>query len=483
MAPTPRPARAADRSHAVVIGAGLAGLTAARALADTYERVTVLDRDALPADPAPRRGVPQSRQLHVLLARGAQALEELFPGFLEELLAAGATRADTQGEAHWYLDGHLLRPAHSGVISYGASRPLVEHHVRARVAALPGVSIREGTEVLGPVTTPDRGRVTAVRVRPRAGGTGEAGAGEADGAGEETIPADLIVDASGRASRAPVWLEELGYPGPRQTRVRADVVYVTRHFRREPHHIGGRSGVALVPFPGLPRGGAIVSEREDRFAVVLFGLLGEEPPADEAGMLAYAESLPGPDVAEVLRMAEPLNEPVRMRYPASARHHYEKLDRNLGGFLVTGDALCSFNPTYGQGMTAAAQQAIVLRALLARSRDRGRGLRRGPDRDADGLPRRFFRAAAKVVDTPWLLAAGGDLRFPEAEGRRGPADALLDRYLTRYRAAASVDPVLGRTFLSVAHMLQPPARLMSPGHVLRVLRAPRRAGGPAGAES
>lgn len=468
MATIPRPARAADRSHAVVIGAGLAGLTAARALADAYERVTVLDRDTLPADPAPRRGVPQSRQLHVLLARGAQALEELFPGFLEELLAAGATRADTQGEAHWYLDGHLLRPAPSGVISYGASRPQVEHLVRGRVAALPGVTIREGTEVLGPVTTPDRGRVTAVRVRPCAEDPKEAG--------EETVPADLLVDASGRGSRAPVWLEELGYPGPRQTRVRADVVYVTRHFRREPHHIGGRSGVALVPFPGLPRGGAIVSERKDRFAVVLFGLLGEEPPADEAGMLAYAESLPGPDVAEVLRTAEPLNEPVRMRYPASARHHYEKLDRHLGGFLVTGDALCSFNPTYGQGMTAAAQQAIVLRALLARDP-------RKRVRDADGLPRRFFRAAAKVVDTPWLLAAGGDLRFPEAEGRRGPADGLLDRYLTRYRAAASADPVLGRTFLSVAHMLQPPARLMSPGHVLRVLRAPRRGGGPVGAES
>ncbi|MFH0243917.1 FAD-dependent oxidoreductase [Streptomyces sp. HK10] len=463
MAPTLRPARAAGRSHAVVIGAGLAGLTAARALADAYERVTVLDRDALPADPAPRRGVPQGRQLHVLLARGAQALEELFPGFLGELLAAGATRADTQGEAHWYLDGHLLHPAPSGVISYGASRPQVEHHVRARVAALPGVAIRERAEALGPVTGPDRGRVTGVRVRPRAGGAGEPG--------EETIPADLVVDASGRGSRAPAWLEELGYPRPRQTRVRADVVYVTRHFRREPHHIGGRSGVALVPFPGLPRGGAIVSEREDRFAVVLFGLLGEEPPADEAGMPAYAETLPGPDVAEVLRTAEPLNEPVRMRYPASARHHYEKLDRHPGGFLVTGDALCSFNPGYGQGMTAAAQQAIVLRALLAR------------DRDADALPRRFFRAAARVVDTPWLLAAGGDLRFPEAEGRRGPADGLLDRYLTRYRAAASVDPVLGRMFPAVAHMLQPPARLMSPGHVLRVLRAPRRAGGPVGAES
>ncbi|WP_051717725.1 FAD-dependent oxidoreductase [Streptomyces megasporus] len=452
MAPTARSAPATARNHAVVIGAGVAGLTTARALGDTYERVTVIDRDAFPGVPAPRRGVPQSRQLHVLLARGALALDDLFPGFLDELVAAGATFADTQGDAHWYLDGHRVYRAPSGVISYGASRPLIEHRLRARVAALANVEIVESTEVLGPVTTPDRGRVTGVRVRPRAADTGET-----------TLDADLVVDASGRGSRALTWLTELGRPRPERTRVRADVVYVTRRFRREPHHLDGRSGVALVPFPGLPRGGAIVSEEGGRFAVVLFGLLGEEPPTDHEGMSAYAESLPGPDVAEVLRTAEPLDEPVRMRYPASVRHHYEKLDRPLDGLLVTGDALCTFNPTYGQGMTAAAQQAILLRGLLAEG--------------THDLPRRFFRAASKVVATPWLLAAGGDLRFPEAEGRRGPVDGLLDRYLTRYRVAASVDPVLGRTFLAVAHMVEPPTRLLSPGHALRVFRGVRRAAG------
>ncbi|GAA2457428.1 FAD-dependent oxidoreductase [Streptomyces macrosporus] len=451
-APTPEPTA---RKHAVVIGAGVAGLTAARALGDTCERVTVIERDTLPDAPAARRGVPQSRHLHVLLARGALALDELFPGFLDELTAAGASRADTQGDAHWYLDGHLVCRAPSGLIAYGASRPLVEHQIRARVAALPNVEIVGPAEVLGPVTTPDRGRVTGVRVRPRA-----------DGAEETVLDADLVVDASGRGSRAPAWLEELGHARPASTRVRADVVYVTRRFRRDPRLLDGRASAAFVPFPRLPRGGAVLAEEHDRFAVVLTGQFGEEPPTDHAGMLAYADSLPGPDIAEVLRAAEPLDAPVKMRYPAGVRHHYERLDRHLDGFLVTGDALCSFNPTYGQGMTAAAQQAIVLRGLLAEG--------------ADDLPRRFFRAASQAVDTPWLLAAGGDLRFPEAEGRRGPVDGLLDRYLTRYRAAASVDPVLGRTFLAVAHMVEPPARLMAPGHVLRVLRAAGRTGGAGG---
>ncbi|MTE19486.1 FAD-dependent oxidoreductase [Streptomyces sp. TRM43335] len=449
MPPTTPPGSdaATPRSHAVVIGAGMAGLTAARALADTHERVTVVDRDTLPDGPEARRGVPQGRQLHVLLARGAQALDELFPGILDELVGAGATHGDTQNDAHWYLDGHLLRRAPSGVFSYGASRPLIEHRVRARVTALAGVDVVGETEVLEPVTTPDRRRVTGVRVRSRATGTAK------------TLDADLVVDASGRGSRALTWLAGTGLPRPTTSRVSADVAYVTRHFRREPHHIGGLTGVAVVGFPGMPRGGAVLAERKDRFAVVLFGQFGEEPPTDHAGMVAYAESLPGPEVAEVLRTAEPLDEPVRTRYPASARHHYEKLTRHLDGFLVTGDALCTFNPAYGQGMTAAALQSLTLRRLLAQG--------------TDDLPRRFFRAVARVVDAPWLLATGGDLRFPEAEGRRRPVDGLLDAYLTRYRAATSVDPVLGRTFLTVAHMVAPPTRLMAPGHVLRVLRSGR----------
>jgi 2-polyprenyl-6-methoxyphenol hydroxylase-like FAD-dependent oxidoreductase len=216
----------------------------------------------------------------------------------------------------------------------------------------------------------------------------------------------------------------------------------------------------MVPFPGLPRGGSVVSEEGDRFAVILVGLLGEEPPTDQEGMEAYAMSLTGPDVAEVVKSATPLDEAVAMRYPASVRHHYEKVGRYLDGFLVVGDALCSFDPIYGQGMTTAAAEALLLQGLLAR----GTG----------DLPRRFFRAAAKILNTPWSLSAGGDLRFPQAEGKRQPLDGLLNGYLDLYRRAASVDPVLGRTFLEVGNMLVPPTRLMSPGHMLRVFRGARK---------
>jgi 2-polyprenyl-6-methoxyphenol hydroxylase-like FAD-dependent oxidoreductase len=425
----------------VVVGASMAGLLAARGLSETYDRVTVLERDALPAGAEPRRGVPQSRQLHVLLARGAEVIEELFPGFRDDLVAAGASRGDNQLDVRFYVDGHRIAPAESGIIGFGVSRPLTEHLVRQRVEQLPNVEIHDQIDVRA--LRADHGRVTGVLL----------------GDGSE-LAADLVVDAAGRGSRAPHWLSELGFAHPPESQVRADVVYVTRHYRREPHHLDGMQGAAVLPFPGSARGGVVALEEDGRFAVVLLGLVGEDPPTDDAGMIAYAESLPIPDVADVIRSAAPLDDAVKMRYPVSVRRHFEKLDQHPEGYLVVGDALCSFNPTYGQGMSVAAMEALLLRDLV----------RKGESKLAD----RFYDAAAKVVGNAWALAAGGDLRFPEVAGHRGAVDRLLNRYLDRYRVAASVDPVLGGTFLRVASMLTPATKLMSPDHLRRVYRATRR---------
>lgn len=311
-----------------------------------------------PGCPSGRARPPQGRPAEPSAPHPArprrEALDELFPGFSEEMTAAGVPHGDAQVDLRTYLDGHLLRPAPSGIIVFGVSRPLIEHMIRIRVAALEGIEIVDATDVLGLVTDMDRRRVTGVRVRRRT-----------DDAEESTVDADLVVDASGRGSRARVWLRELGYPQPPTSNVRPDVVYVTRRYRREPQHLNGHNGSTMVPFPGLPRGGGVLREEGGRFAVVLFGLIGEEPPLDDGGMKAYAETLSGPDAAEIIRSARPLDEPVKMRYPASVRHHHEKLDRHLNGFLITGDALCNFNPTYGQGMTVAALEALLLRGLLA----------------------------------------------------------------------------------------------------------------------
>lgn len=437
--------------HAVVIGASIAGLLAARALSEEFSLVTVFDRDVLPDEPNTRRGVPQSKQAHALLARGAAALGELFPGFTDELIGKGAVPGDPQRDFRWYLDGYPLCSGTSGLFAIGLTRPLIENLIRTRTETLARVRIVDSADVTSLVTT--AGRVTGVRVARGSGGP------------EELVGADLVVDASGRGSRAQIWLSELGYPEAETSEIYTNVVYVSRHYRREPHHLEGRVGAAILPFPDQPRSGMVCRQEGDQFVVLLCGILGEEPPTDDEGMLAFAESLPATDVAEVIRSAKPLDNAAKMRYPASRWHHYEKLGRYLDGFLITGDALCSFNPVYGQGMSVAAVEAVTLKRLVA-----------------DGLvdlPRRFYAATADVLGQSWSVSVGGDLRFPQVKGKRTRIDGLLSRYLDRYRAAASADPALATAFLRVTNMVDPPARLLKPGLVFRVLRSAKRANGHA----
>ena len=432
--------------RAVVIGASMAGLLAARVLTEFFDRVTVLDRDSLPDAAVPRRGVPQSRHTHGLLARGREILDELLPGLSDELIAHGAVTGDMQADFRWYNDGRRLLPEHSGLIALGVSRPLLERCVRARVASLPNVEILDCHEVTSPAIAPDRRSVTGVRLLP---GTG----GEAD----EVLPAALVVDASGRGSRSPGWLERLGYSRPTEETIRVKVVYVTRNYRREPRHFDGGTGVSVgaVP-PRLPRGGAVVPLEGDRWMVTLAGALGEEPPVDPDGFAAFAATLAVPDIADLLRDAEPLDEPVRARFPASIRRRYEDLPAFPAGYLVIGDAICSFNPVYGQGMTIAAAEALVLRDCLRRGRGR--------------LASRFFTRAARLIDVPWAVAAGNDLRFPTVEGARPLRLRLVNRYLAMLHVAAQHDPTIGHAFLRVANLLVRPERLLAPDIAWRVLR-------------
>lgn len=428
---------------AVVIGASMGGLLTARALTEAYERVTLVDRDLLPERADSRRGVPQGRQLHVLLTRGRQAFEELLPGISAELAARGVPTVDLHEQVHWYNNGHRMRRAPSPLFALGVSRPLLEQVVRERVAALPGVRIVSDCEVAGLTTTVDRRRVTGVRLHPRDGEP-------------TTVAADLVVDAGGRGTRSPVWLAELGYRPAPEERVKVGVTYLTRTYRREPHHLEGLLGALTNAVPGQPRGGIVAVQEQGRFAVALSGMLGEEPPADDEGMTAFAETLAAPQIAELLRTAQPEGPPATMKFPASVRRRYERLRRFPAGYLVVADAVCSFNPVYGQGMTVAALEALLLRRLL----------RRSPDR----LARRFFRGAARLIDGPWSIAVGTDLRFPEVPGRRSPRVRLVNAYVGRLHAAATRDPALGAAFLRVVNLVDPPTRLLSPPVLLRVLR-------------
>ncbi|GAA1195762.1 FAD-binding monooxygenase [Pseudonocardia alaniniphila] len=437
-----------DRRHAVVIGASIGGLCAAGVLSESFDRVTVLDRDELPEEPAARRGVPQSRQLHALLARGRAVLEDLFPGTNERLIASGALEMDLQSDLHWYLDGRLLRPEPSGLIGLAVSRPVVEAVIRSQVADMAEVTIMDGCDVTGLTSSSDRGRISGVRIRTRA-----------DGRNSSVLDADLVVDAAGRGAHTSAWLQELGYqPAPEES-VRIELAYLSRFYRREAHHLGGRIGTAIAPYPGQNRSGFVNAQEGDRFMVTLSSCGGGELPTRDAAMAEYADSLVAPDVAEIIRTATPLTEPVLMRYPASVRRRYELLDRFPEGYLVIADALCSFNPIYGQGMTVAALEARLLQRLL--------------QEDHDDLSRRFFTAVSELLDTPWSLIMSGDLRFPFVEGERSEGLLAMGEYLDRYRAAATHDATLATALIRVMNMVDEPARLMAPDLEARVRDAAR----------
>ncbi len=431
--------------RAVVIGASMAGLLAARVLADGYGRVTVIDRDELPETPTHRRGVPHGRHIHALAARGQQVLEELFPGLTAELIAEGAPAGDMLTDARFYLSGQRLARAHSGLILLCASRPLLEARVRARVRVLPNLEFLDRCDVVGLATTPDGRRVTGARVLRRA-----------DGSAEELVGADLVVDASGRGSRTPTWLDALGYDRPEREEVRIGLGYATRTYRLPPDALDGMLAVLDAATPDLPRTGALQRLEGDRWMLTLAGILADHPPTEPDGFLDFARSLRFPDIYEAVRAAEPLDDPVGFRFPASVRHRYELLHRFPAGFLGVGDAVCSFNPIYGQGMSVAGLEALTLR----------RHVQMGIEPE----PRRWFRDLAAVVDVPWDMSAGGDLLFAGVPGHRTLRIRLLGGYLSRLHAAAAHDASLATAFMRVAGLVAPPQSLLTPRTTLRVLR-------------
>jgi len=435
---------------ALVLGGSIAGLLAARVLSEAYDEVVIADRDKVLGVTTPRRGVPQGHHVHGLLARGQQVLDELFPGFTGDALAAGVPTGDL-GELRWYFNGRLLQPAATGLMCLSAARPVLEALVRERVAALPNVRFLEEHDIVAPVFSADDTRVNGALLRPRT-----------TGGAELVVTADLVIDATGRGSRSPVWLGEHGYQRPDEDRIRIDLSYTSRHYRLADESIlDGQLSINPVSSPSHPRGAFFSRIENGRCALSLTGVLGDAAPTDPAGYEMWIKSLPVPDIHEVLQGAEALTDPVQFRYPNSVRRRYERLRRFPQRYLVIGDAACSFNPVYGQGMTVAALEALTLRDHLRRGT---------PD------PTSFHRDTAAVVDTPWDVSAGGDLSYPQVPGRRTAKVKMMNAYLAKLQAAATRDARVTRTFMRVFGLVDPPQDLMRPAMVARVLRGARQAG-------
>src|SRR6185503_17981658 len=388
-----------SEKHAVVLGGSLAGLLAARVLADHFEHVTLIERDLYTDNCETRRGIPQANHVHGLLVRGRQIIEELFPGVQDEMIAAGAPLVDMANEIAWFTRaGWGVRfPSELKVLAF--TRPLLDLHVRRSVANNPRIEILDNTDVVSPILDVQTERLAGVLICPRAS--------DSDRRVARELRADLIVDATGRASRAPRWLSDLGYEPPEEIIIDANLGYASRIYRIPDNFDGDWQCAYVQSAPPERKRGAILFKVEDnRWLVTLIGGGGNHPPSDELGFLDFVRSLPVSIVYDAIRQAEPLT-PIKTHRSTQNRlrqYEYTQLPEN---FVLLGDAVCAFNPVYGQGMTTAALGALTLRKTLLESGD----LR--------GFSRRFQKRLGKVIKAPWLLATGEDYRYPETEGH-GP---------------------------------------------------------------
>ncbi|MFJ6901534.1 FAD-dependent monooxygenase [Streptomyces hokutonensis] len=437
-------------TRAVVIGGSIAGMLAAAAVKDYVNNVDIIEAHGLPDGPGPRTGVPQAAHIHFLHEGGANAIESLLPGTIDQLLAAGANRIPmTTNMVIYSPEGWYRRWRKSTHFMISASRDLTDSVVRDQVRKAPHVRVRTNTKVVGLLG--DRRKVTGVRVQT------------ADGT-ETEVHADLVIDASGRSTRTPQWLSGLGITGLVEKRIDSGLVYASRLYRAPvPTHNWPMIGVHADPqLPQPGNAGGMLPIEGDRWHVSLMGAPGGQPTRDADAFQAFARTLRHPILADLLALAEPLTDVSVTHSTANHRYFYERLTSWPEGLVALGDSVASFNPVYAQGIAVTAQGAVALRSLLVR------GL-------PSGLARRAQHAIARPVDTAWTLAIGSDIRFPTTTGASpNIADRLLQRYVSRLSRTATGSFHAATALTDVLAMKAAPTSLVTPCVLVTALAGPLR---------
>ena len=434
---------------AVVIGPAISGLAAARALADHFEQVIVLERDRLPTDATPRLGVPQSPQLHGLLGGGQRALRELFPGFDVELAEAGAVPLRVGLDMRYDRPGYDPFPRRDlGWLTYAMTRPLIELTLRRRVEQYDNILLHQRCRAAEVLASPDGGTVTGIRYEMAGGESG-------------TIATDLLIDASAHGTPTLALLKSTGQKLPEETKVGVDIGYASALFAIPADGLADWKGASILPSPPHEtRGCAMMPVEGNRWMVALGGRRGDWPPEDWDGFLAYAQSLRTPTLYDAIKDATRIGKVARFGFLESVWRHFERLEDFPRGLLPIGDAICRFNPIYGQGMSVAAQEVSLLHRMLQV---------RAADADPlGGLAEAFLAEAQFLIETPWAMSAVPDFVYPDTRGER-PADfesAL--RFSKALARIAADDPEIHRLMFEVQHLLKPRSVYRDPELVRRI---------------
>jgi 2-polyprenyl-6-methoxyphenol hydroxylase-like FAD-dependent oxidoreductase len=436
------------QSHAIVIGGSIAGMLAARVLSERFDRVTILDRDDIPTTAEARNGVPQGRHLHLLLEAGQRIMEELFPTLGDDLTKTGAP------VLRWGMDTVFISPGgessrfDSGIRSHLTSRISLEHLIRQRMHEIGNIEWLMQAQVDSLIH--ETGRVLGVSIRSRKNQE------------TENLLADLVVDASGRESKSPEWLESFGYETPTESKVDAFIGYATRWYELPEGFETNWKSIAIstdISKNNLRAGGMFLVEG-NKAVVTLQGTNKDYPPTEDEAYLEFAKSLQAPQIYDFISQAKPISPIYGYRRTHNRIRHYELLSRRPENFVVMGDAYCAFNPIYGQGMTTAAMEAKALRQVL-------KGYSTS---HLEGFASNFQKAISKVIESPWLMATSEDLRYPLTEGGEVTALLRVMQIYSGWLTEVSVhDTVLGTAFMEMMNLRFKGIELLRPNILARVI--------------
>jgi len=444
--------------RAIIIGGGIAGLLAARVLSDHFDQVTIVDRDRLPEGPEFRKGVPQAHHTHYLMIRGRMILEQLFPGFEAEMIAAGAMAVDLGQDLFWFTRVGVPQRFRSQLRTFFCSRSLLDWGVRQRLIAADKVCFVHATDVIGLIPSADKTGVTGVQVRARDRSPDA-------GATDQVLYAELVVDASGYSSRAPQWLEALGYAAPQEMVVNPFRGYATRYYTIP---AGLPDDWKVMIIQGKPpvgtRYGQLFPMEGNQWMLTLIGAAQDYPPTDEAGFMEYARSLPSPLIYEAIKDAQPTSPIYGYQHTENRVRSYEKLDRWPEGFVVLGDAACTLNPSYAQGITIACFAAQTLDQCLRSQHQRV------PGGALTGLARSFQQAFAKTNAPLWEKSISDDARYAKTVGGlSGRKVRFRNWYIDQTLRLAMQNHGGYKAFMSWMQLVAPLDTLFHPKIMVQVL--------------
>lgn len=430
---------------AVIIGASITGLLMAKVMSQFFKKVILLDRHSADSAGQASKGVPQGRHAHGLLVKGLDIIEDYFPEITKELINMGADYGDISSTARWFNNGNFHHHSVAGFNSLNISRPILESTIRAKVKMITNVEFRLGCQVTSLLSGEDGCRITGVEYHT-----------DSDEQSQEKLTAYMVVDASGRSSRSGNWLKKLGLSAAKKEEVKIKVSYTTCEFKREPEHLPGLKSLSIAVTPPNRSGGVMLSQEGGRWMVTIGEYLNDRPLKNHQEFIEKVKAFPTQEIYNLICNAEPISKLQYYKVPSNLRRRYENLQHFPEGYLVAGDAICSFNPIYAQGMTVAAMESCALSSCLSQG-------------ETD-LARRFFSNVSKILDVPWNIAVGNDLRFPEIEGKRTNKIKLVNWYMSKLHRAAHHDPIVSIAFLKVINLIEQPQSVMRLSILWRVFK-------------